>query len=166
MDIFNNISLYAYIYSSSHLCPFQSSSLPVDLPLPLPLLRHHPIWGSHRNNIYIYNGKRQQPMAINYPLLCKLHCVIVAGPLHCITPAKLVNRALPMPPPTPPPTPPPGDVMLWRALFVSSSVIFCSIRNWASVRLFGCPDILTMRFLVPGAKIPLLEICMFAPDRC
>lgn len=84
--------------------------------------------------------------------------------IYCITPAKLV--IVPARTPLAPPPPVPGDVIPWRALFVSSSVIFCSIRNWASVRLFGCPDILTIRFLVPGAKIPLLEICMFAPDRC
>lgn len=90
------------------------------------------------------------------------------------------SRTPPSAPPSPPPPPPnrPGDVLLMLvvlvvvvvllclARFVSSSFIFCSIRNWASVRLFGCPDILTIRFLVPGAKIPLLEICMFAPDRC
>lgn len=125
----------------------------------------------------------------NSILLCNYYTVsrtelLSFNPLHCITPAKLVIA--PTPANTPPPLlfpiispaakaaavapapapPPPGDVILWRARFVSSSFIFCSIRNWARLRLFGCPDILTIRFLVPGAKIPLLEIWMFAPDRC
>lgn len=88
--------------------------------------------------------------------------LLPSPPLHRITPAILVI----VPPAKAPPPTPPGDVKFWRALFVSSSFIFCSIRNWASVRLFGCPDILTIRFLVPGANMPLLEIWMFAPDRC
>ena len=30
----------------------------------------------------------------------------------------------------------------------------------------GCPVIVTIRFRVPGAKMPFFEICILAPDIC
>lgn len=53
-----------------------------------------------------------------------------------------------------------------RALFVSSSVIFCSIKYCALAIAFGWPVIVTIRFLVPGANMPFFEICTFAPETC
>lgn len=56
--------------------------------------------------------------------------------------------------------------LVWQARFASSSVILCSIRKCAVLMACGCPVIVTIRFLVPGANIPFFDICILAPDIC
>lgn len=53
-----------------------------------------------------------------------------------------------------------------RARLPSSSVIRCSIRYCAVFICPGVPVIVTIRFRVPGAKIPFFDICILAPLKC
>lgn len=55
---------------------------------------------------------------------------------------------------------------LLRALFISSSLMRCSMRYWAVVMECGLPVMVTMRLRVPGAKMPFFEIWMLAPLIC
>lgn len=55
---------------------------------------------------------------------------------------------------------------VWHARFVSSSLILCSIKKWAVLIACGAPLIVTIRFLVPGAKVPFFEIWILAPEMC
>lgn len=57
-------------------------------------------------------------------------------------------------------------MLVWRARFVSSSWIFCSIIRCAIVMACDWPVMVTMRFRVPGENSPFLEMLMLAPERC
>lgn len=59
-----------------------------------------------------------------------------------------------------------GPRPLLRALFSSSWLILSSIKNCACVMELGLPVMVTMRFRVPGAKMPFFDIWMFAPLIC